>query len=154
MASKRGKTAADLKLIATLQGIEAAKKRTPPIPIAQLSELSKQLRFRPSLKGLDASTFAAYLKELRVYGCGIKTAVCMLAVISNGAFPPMDDKLAAGLRKHGWIEPHEAKALNGASVNKFSTAYIERVFPRWRAARSRGDKPSKIDARWARWSER
>lgn len=46
--------AVDFKLITKLQIIEAAKKRTPPIPIAQLSKLAKALKSRPKLNGLDA----------------------------------------------------------------------------------------------------
>jgi hypothetical protein len=145
---------ADLKLIAMLQRIEAAKKRTPPIPIVQLSKLARELKSRPKLKALDAAKFAAYLRKLRVYGCGIKTAVCMLAVVSKGTFPPMDEKLAAGLCERGWIEPDEAKALNGVGVKKFSRAYVERVIPRWKEARSRGEAPQKIDERWANWSKK
>jgi hypothetical protein len=150
--SKRG--AIDWKLISTLQSIEAAKKRTPPIPLAELPKLANALKAPPQLDGLNAATFAAYLKSLLVYGCGIKTAVGMLAVISKGEFPPMDEKLAAGIRNRDWIDAAEAKALNGASVQRFAKVYVERVMPRWRKARARGRKPSAIDRRWARWSEK
>ena len=44
--------AADLKLMARLQMIETAKKRTPVIPIAQLLKLARELQSRPKLKGL------------------------------------------------------------------------------------------------------
>ena len=66
----------------------------------------------------------------------------------------MDEKLAAGIRSRDWIDAAEAKALNGASVQKFAKVYVERVMPRWRKARSRGSKPSAIDRRWARWSKK
>jgi hypothetical protein len=153
MPPTNGVGAADLKLMARLQMIETAKKRTPVIPIAKLLELATELNSRPKLRGLDAATFAIYLKKICVYGCGIKTAVCMLAAFSKGAFPPMDEKLAAGLLKQGWIEPNEAKALNGTGVAKFSRVYVERVIPRWKAARALGHKPAKIDERWGQWSK-
>ncbi|MGH8254654.1 MAG: hypothetical protein ACRET0_00365 [Steroidobacteraceae bacterium] len=143
---------ADINLMARLQSIEAAKKHTPVIPIAQLFTLATELKSPPRLRGLDGAKFAAYLHRLCVYGCGVKTAVCMLAVVSKGTFPPMDKKLAAGLLKKRWITAHQAKALNGIDVKKFSMVYVERVIPRWIEARSCGDRPAEIDERWAGWA--
>jgi hypothetical protein len=142
----------DLRLIARLQSIEAAKKRTPPISIANLLRLATLLQSPLTVQEVNAAKVATYLTKLRVYGCGIKTAACMLAVFSKGEFPPMDEKLAAGLFKKGWITNREAAALNGAGVKAFSKAYVESVIPRWAESRSRGDLPEKIDQRWAKWA--
>ena len=139
----------DLQLIATLQSIEAAKKRTPPIPIARLPELAEKLKSAPDPEMVDPHGFAAYLNEICVYGVGIKTAVCMLAVVSKGAFPPMDQKLAAGLHKLGHITESVAEALNSGKVEDFAAVYVGKIIPLWRDARSQGEEPRAIDDRWS-----
>jgi hypothetical protein len=77
----------------------------------------------------------------------------MLAVVSKGAFAPMDQKLAAGLLKLGYIEDHGAEALNSANVEDFAAVYVGEVIPRWRDARSHGEEPRAIDDRWSRAGE-
>ena len=143
----------DFQLIGLLQSIEAAKKRTPPIPIARLPELAEKLKCPPEQITLNAAGFADYLNNLLVYGVGIKTAVCMLAVVSGGAFAPMDDKLAEGLLKLGVITPDDAKALNGVNVQNFAAVYVGKVMPPWRNARSTDETPEEIDKRWAQAGE-
>jgi len=139
----------ELRLIGMLQSIEAAKKRVAPIPVVGLLILAAKLKHPPKLKGLQAEQFADYLDDLDVYGAGIKTAVCMLAVASGGAFPPMDRKLVAGLREMGCITASEANALNGADVEEFAYVYVETVIPFWQTARQAGVDPRTIDEQWA-----
>jgi len=140
----------DLQRVGLIQSIEAAKKRTPPIPIARLPELAEKPKAPPNVGELDPKAFAAYLSDLCVYGVGIKTAVCLLAVTSGGQFPPMDEKLAAGLLKLGFIDGEDGNALNSPNIETFTSVYVRKVVPRWRKARSKGEPPEDIDRRWAR----
>jgi hypothetical protein len=139
----------DLSLIARLQSIEAAKKRTPPAPLAQLAQIAERITKVPDLQTLTPLQFAEFLGRLLVYGIGIKTAICMLAVISKGAFPPMDEQVASGLLALGIVGPDEARMLNGTNVQRFSKVYVTRVLPAWTARRAEGISARDLDQQWA-----
>jgi hypothetical protein len=143
-------TGIDLSLISRLQSIEAAKKRTPPVPVAKLAEVGARIAKRPSPKRITACQFAEFIRGLTVYGLGIKTATCMLAVMSRGAYAPMDEQVAAGLHSLRVITSDEQKALNGSNVLQFSEVYVGKVLPKWRSQVAKGIKPQELDAKWAR----
>ncbi len=140
---------ADAKLLARLQSIEAAKKRTPPVPLAHLIRLCDLLANRPRVDRVDAEAFAAYLSRLIGYGVRIPIAVCMLSVLSNGAYPPIDAKVTIGLLRRKLITERQASALKGNKPKVFAPVYVCAVLPEWRRLRKQGMSPRVIDEKWS-----
>ena len=139
----------DTKFLARLQSIEAAKKRTPPIPLAHLIGLCDILKNRPRIDRVDAAAFAVYLSHLIGYGIRIPIAICMLSVTSNGAYPPMDAKVAVGLLGRKLITAQQASALKGNEPKIFAPVYVCEVLPEWRRLRKQGMSPRLIDDKWS-----
>lgn len=140
----------DMSDIGLLQSIEAAKKRTPPAPISNLVAIARTIRTLPRDKPLSEEEFSRLVQSISTYGIGIKTAVCMLAVLSEGAFAPMDDKVSTGLLALKLVDESDQRALNGQSLSRFTTAYVQKVLPAWRSARQRGIPAQAIDEAWAK----
>jgi hypothetical protein len=139
---------ADLRVIARLHSVEAAKKQIQLCPLNELTQIATVLRTRSHPDKVTSDQFAEFLAKLRGLGRRIPTAVCMLAVSSGGMFPPMDRKVALGLLKFGVIERSHKASLCGNSVRKFSDVYVNRVVPEWRLLRSAGLSPKDIDDEW------
>jgi hypothetical protein len=139
----------DLADIASLQSVEASKKRTPPAPLIGLLGIARALRSLPDELLTEARFLALLREQLLPYGIGLKTATCMLAVFTDGKYPPMDDKISKGLFAMGVISESEHAALNSASESAFATPYIAKVLPEWLAARAHGALPKAIDHAWA-----
>lgn len=140
---------ADAKLLSQLQSIEAAKKRTPPIPLAHLLRLCHLLKKRPPVDKVDADTFSTYLSRLLGYGIRVPTAICMVSVVSKGRYPPMDTRVTDGLLRRNLITGQQAKALRSNDPGVFSEVYVGVVLPEWRKLIRQGIKPSAIDRQWS-----
>jgi hypothetical protein len=57
--------------------------------------------------------------------------VCMLAVESDGSYPPMDRRVVAGLRKLGRISKADADKLESGDPAAFAQVYVRKVVPAW-----------------------
>lgn len=126
----------EFETIARLSSVDAAKKRIPPIPPHQLLEISKAAKAMPAAATVNVSDVACFLKAgLKHHGAGIPTLICILAVETQGAYPPMDRKFAAGLVAKQKVTPNERDALIGTHVKKFAEIYVQKVLPAWRESR-------------------
>lgn len=120
------------QVIARLMSVDAAKKNTPPIPIQGLLTISVLARAMPKAALATRTNVESYIANASaVHGAGIPTVICMLAVESNGDYPPMDEKFSAGLNKKGIISDSESRSLNGSSQKRFAKIYVEKVIPAW-----------------------
>jgi hypothetical protein len=147
-----------LPLIAQLQNVEAAKKQTPCIPLKHLvrmaEELPKDIGTLREVEYNVPKTIEVLHGLLRKYysvkGVGVKTLLAFVAVLSDGAFPPIDKKNTKGLRKIGVISKEEEKGLNGENLKKIADIYVRKVLAQWRLKRSEGKCPREIDDMWAK----
>ena len=144
--------AADLVL---LRQVEAAKKRTPPTPASALVCVASAFRDLLSKDEPDhPEHFKTALCLARTqYGLGIRTAIAMLAVLSNGDFPPIDEQTSRGLEAMGIITAGQRTALLGNSIERFCEVYLGPVLRQWRIARQELRKPKDIDESWANASD-
>ena len=91
---------AERQIISRLMSVDSAKTNTPPVPIKSLLKISAKAKRLPAAKKATTKRVAAFLEStLTLRGAGITTLICMLAVETNGRYPPMDRKFAQGLRK-------------------------------------------------------
>jgi len=122
--------------IARLSSVDAAKKRIPPIPPLQLLAISKSATTMPTAAKAKVSDVIKFLiSGLKHHGAGIPTLICMLAVETKGAYPPMDRKFAAGLVAKNKVTAAEAKKLTGSNPATFASVYVGKVLPAWRDSR-------------------
>ncbi|RYZ88889.1 MAG: hypothetical protein EOP06_10175 [Proteobacteria bacterium] len=83
------------------------------------------------------SLVSSFLRTVtEFHGIGIPIAMCLLAVHKNGAYAPMDRKVARGLVKLRYISEVECDALvepalSHANLARFATVYAEKVLPVW-----------------------
>jgi electron transfer flavoprotein alpha/beta subunit len=82
-----------------------------------------------------------------IHGAGIPTVVCMLAVVSEGAYPPMDRRVAAGLRKLRRISKADAEKLESGEPAEFAEVYVRKVIPAWIKER-KSSSPEAVDHGW------
>ena len=139
-----------IHIIDTIQSIEAAKKRTPPIPLKNLikiAEISKELQ---NHSDITAEEFKRRLDMFGCYGAGIKTRIAIMSRLSEGKYPPIDEKNLRGLRNLGLISEKEEKTLNGKNREKIARVYVEKILPKWNEERAKGRKPENIDDEWAK----
>lgn len=143
-------TEADVKTISKLAWVDAAKKNAPPIAAKSLLQISKAAKAIPSPKDVKAKEIEQYLQGgLDHLGAGIPTLICMLAVESNGDYPPIDRKFAAGMKRGKKISANEVGHLVAKDIVKFAKVYVEKVIPAWRESR-KGRSPEQADNFWGR----
>lgn len=140
-----------IPIIDVIQSVEAAKKRTPPIPLnglIKIAELSKSL---PAPSKVTVGQFKRLLDDLDCYGAGVKTIIAIIARVSEGEYPPIDEKIAAGLRMMGVITEREEVSLNRNSHAMIASIYVSKVLPKWREELAKRKSPKDIiDEEWAR----
>ena len=130
--------AKEFATIARLSSVDAAKKRIPPVPPHQLLKISKLAIAMPTVAKVKVGDVVNFLKSgLAYHGAGIPTLICMLAVETKGAYPPIDRKFAAGLVAKRKVTPTEEKALIGPHPTRFANVYINKVLPAWRQSRKK-----------------
>jgi len=141
---------AEQKVIARLMSVDSAKKNTPPIPIRSLLEISAKAKRLPAVKKATPKSVTAFLEStLTLRGAGITTLICMLAVETNGRYPPMDRKFAQGLRNKKVISKSEESILTGSRPKAFAEVYVAKVIPKWIETR-KGRTPQEADNYWGR----
>jgi hypothetical protein len=86
-------------------------------------------------------------------GVGITTAICMLAVWSDGRFAPIDRKVASGMRNLGILSADEEKTLGGQSVTRIAHVYVAKVLPAW-ARETKRRTPKEVDDHWGRHADK
>ena len=132
-----GLSKAELKEVGRLASVDAAKKRTPPVPLKCLLIISRAVREMPRPRAATQDDLEKYLSTtLQCPGVGIATAICMLAVQRNGEYPPMDKKVASGLRALRKIDAEKMKNLTCGRPTKtaiaaFAETYVRDVIPVW-----------------------
>jgi hypothetical protein len=87
-----------------------------------------------------------YLKQASgMSSVGVATAVCLLAVHSNGRYAPMDRKVALGMCNFGILTSEDEKTLRSTSLRRFVEVYVSKVLPAWHTeVKRRG--PQQADA--------
>ena len=126
-----------LEAIFRLSSVDAAKKQIPPISPRDLLQIAELASALPRAGVAKSEDIEGYLRQGSGYrGAGIATLVCMLAVERAGDYPPMDRKLAAGMRARNKISDSEFKALTGRAYPAFSEAYVRKVIP-WHHSRQK-----------------
>jgi len=125
-------SASEVATICRLSSVDAAKKRVPPIPPNGLLAIAKAAWALPAVGRVSADQVEKFLKDtVSIHGAGIPTVVCMLAVESEGSYPPMDRRVVAGLRKLGYIGKADADKLESAELAEFAVVYVRKVIPAW-----------------------
>ncbi len=125
-------SASEVATICRLSSVDAAKKQVPPIPPNGLLAIAKAARALPAVGRVSANQIQKFLEDtVSVHGAGIPTVVCMLAVESEGSYPPMDRRVVAGLRKLGYIGKADADKLESAELAEFAVVYVRKVIPAW-----------------------
>ena len=104
-------SAEDLEIISIIQTIESAKKRTPSIPIEAMLKLHENCMALEDNLTISSAEFKSFLSQNDILGAGIKTIICILAVLTNGKFPPLDIKIASAAKQKGYITEQEEKNL-------------------------------------------
>jgi hypothetical protein len=141
-------SAGQVATICRLSSVDAAKKQVPPIPAGELLAISKAARALPPARQVTAKHILQFLQiTLSIHGAGIPTVICMLAVESEGTYPPFDRKVLAGLRKLRHINATDTKRLESGEPHEFAETYVAKVVPAWieeRKTRSAAD----VDDRW------
>jgi hypothetical protein len=141
-------SAAQAATICRLSSVDAAKKQVPPIPPNGLLTIAKAARELPAVGRVSANQIATFLEStVSIHGAGIPTVVCMLAVESEGAYPPMDRRVIAGLLKLGHIRKVDAERLESGDPVEFAEAYVKKVIPAWIKER-KSLSAEAVDHRW------
>lgn len=137
-------------VIQKIQRVEAAKKQAPPIPLKDLAKIAESSDKFSNIKTDDE--FREKIEKLgKIYGCGVKTGIAIIAVISKGKYPPIDKKNLAGLCKKGVITKKEEKILNGKSYAKIASIYFDKILPEWKKDLPKNNNdPKLVDEKWAR----
>ena len=141
-------TDVELKSISRLAWVDAAKKNAPPIAATNLLAISKTAREMPSAASAEPRDVIHYLSRGSNYlGAGILVLICMLAVETDGDYPPMDRKFASGLRAQKKISLKDLERLNGKNLTEFAKVYVHKVIPAWCETR-KGRSPEEADRFW------
>jgi len=138
-----------IEAIARIQSIDAAKKRTPPIPVADAIKMFNLLEQVPKDCILNPKEFHQLVSKMDSWGAGIKTTVCIIAVMTDGRYPPLDKKIVHGARIRGIITAEEEKVLNGANLRSISEVYINKLVPLWTRDVERIRDPERVDKEWS-----
>lgn len=148
-----------LNKISCVQSVESAKKRTPPIPIQEVIDLIEAIEEIPDPENNTPLKFEEFLQKVeKIWGTGFKTSICILSVLTEGKYPPLDANIIKAARiisqnsNNGEIQEistHEAKVLNGTNREKLSKVYIGKLCPLWNQELEKNDKnPEKVDNMW------
>jgi hypothetical protein len=125
-------SASEVATICRLSSVDAAKKQVPPVPPKGLLAIARAARALPAVGRVSAKQIHKFLEEtMSIHGAGIPTVVCMLAVESDGSYPPMDRRVVAGLRKLGRISKADADKLESGDPAAFAQVYVRKVVPAW-----------------------
>lgn len=138
------------QIIDIIQSVEAAKKQIPPIPLNNLIKMAELSKDLPNPSGITEEQFRKLLEDFHCYGSRPKTAIAIIAKLSGGEYPPIDEKTSKGLRDMKIITESDEKSLNGQSSRRITKIYVEKVLPAWRKERQSGKSPKQIDEEWAR----
>jgi len=123
-------------VIARLMSVDSAKKQVPPIPPMQLLQISALAKKLPPAQSATKRDVEDYLSARhQLFGAGIAVMICMLSVESNGDYPPMDRKFAAGMRARGKIDQTQESSLTSPSDTDFAAVYVEKIIPAWHESR-------------------
>lgn len=142
-----------IPIIDVIQSVEAAKKRTPPIPLSGLVKIAELSKTLPDPTKVTVAQFKRLLDGLDCFGAGVKTIIAIIARVSEGKYPPIDEKIAAGLRMMGVITEREESSLNRNSLARIASIYVNKILPKWREELASGKSPKDIDEEWARVGE-
>lgn len=139
---------ADYRIIERLALVDVAKKQVPPVPVLGLLAITRAICGMPPARDATISSVTQYLEATTCqFGAGIPTSICMLAVMTDGAYAPVDRKFVAGMRAKKKISAAEEGQLNGKAIAQFATIYVEKVLPAWTASLE-GRTPEEADNYW------
>lgn len=142
-------TKEQLATISRLAAVDAAKKRIPPIGPRDLLKIEELARTMPASADVQVADVERFLNEVSQIRCaGVITAICMLSVLTDGDYAPIDRKVAKGLLSKGKISATErSELLDARNPHRFSKVYIHSVLPAWRESLS-NRTPRMADDYW------
>ena len=141
-------SASEVATLCRLSSVDAAKKQVPPVPPKGLLAIAQAARLLPAVGRVSANQIAKFLEStVSIHGAGIPTVVCMLAVESEGAYPPMDRRVVAGLLQLRHITRAEADGLESGELVEFAHVYVTKVIPAWIKAR-KSQSAAAVDHSW------
>ena len=108
-------------------------------------EIIEQL---PGPDQITPERFKECLESIRCWGADIKTAICILSVLREGQYPPLDWRIAKAARKKQVIDEKEEAALNGKNKRKIAEIYVEKLLPKWIAELDEVKDPKLLDNSW------
>lgn len=139
---------ADYRAIDRLAAVDVAKKQAPPVPVNGLLAIAEAIRQMPRAKDATPGRVCRYLEAtICHHGVGIPTAICMLAVMTDGDYAPVDCKFVAGMRAKKVLSKADEVDLNGKPIVAFAEVYVAKVLPAWAASRKRRS-PEEADNYW------
>ena len=148
-------TTSEFRIISRLLAVNVAKMTVPIIAPANLLEISKRAKMLVRVLSrsnhcdrVKKQNVAKFLDDSLAYrGAGILTVICILAVVSDGEYPPMDRYVANGLLSKKKITEIQKKKLLAKSNEDFADVYVGKVIPAWRQER-KNRTPQEIDDFW------
>lgn len=143
----------DLATIKQLARVDRAKKRISQVPAMGLLRIADLIKDLGSSRYCNWQALQAYLEaSVPILGVGFPTAMCMLAVRTDGDYAPMDVKVATGMLALKKISENDYGHLCGQEAEAFAKAYAPGVLKAWRWSRGEGGTartPKEADEFWA-----
>ena len=139
-----------LKKVGMVQSIESAKKRTPPIPFADIVKIINTVENLPAPSNINVEEFITCLKSIDCWGADIKTSIFILSVLKNGLYPPLDWRIAKAARMKNIVDDREEKILNGKSKRKIAEIYVKKLLNGWERELQKVKDPKKLDNQWGK----
>ena len=134
--------------VCRVQSIEAAKKRTPPIPIPSIVRIIEVVEGLPDAADVTAEQFEEALKEMNCYGAGLKTLICIVAVMKHGQYPPLDERIAKAARLKNAVTVAEEHELNGRNRTRMAQIYVSKLLPKWLEELEHESSAEALDNSW------
>jgi len=140
--------------IGVVQSVESAKKQIPVIPVFDIIKMINAAENLPHPSKITVERFRKCLEEMDSWGADIKTSICILSVLKNGQYPPLDWRIAKAARKKKIVSRKQEKTLNGRSKRKIAQIYVEQLLVGWREELKKVKSAKTLDDRWGRLAAR
>jgi hypothetical protein len=139
-----------LEKVGVVQSVESAKKRTPPIPIADIVKIINAVEKLPAPSELTVEKFQTCLEAIDSWGADIKTSICILSVLKKGLYPPLDWRIAKAAKIKNIVTDDEEKTLNGKNKNRIASIYVQKLLKGWAKELEQVKDPRTLDNQWGK----
>lgn len=139
-----------LEKVGLVQSIESAKKRTPPIPISDIIKIVNAVECLPDPSEITVDKFKTCLEAIDSWGADIKTSICILSVLKQGLYPPLDWRIAKTAKIKNIVTDNEEKTLNGKNKDKIASIYVKKLLKGWTKELEQIKDPKALDNQWGK----